>query len=101
MTPDRDSRLAPSNPADDGFEDEEAPRSIFSATWFRVVLVVVGVAIIGAVSVPYVLDVVNPPPAPVAQAPPRAVPSMSFKYCPVEDSNVPFGKTPRCVLSQI
>src|SRR2546423_8832053 len=34
-------------------------------------------------------------------APPRGVARISFRYCPVDNSNVPFGKTPRCVLSQI
>ena len=70
MTPDRDSRLAPSDQPDDEFDDDEdtAGRSILSATWFRVVLVLVAVVIVGAVAVPYVLEVVNPPAPPVAVA---------------------------------
>jgi len=63
MSPDRDPRFPPSDSPDEPeeeFEEEEAPRSIFSATWFRIVLVLLGVAVVGAVAVPYVLDVVNP-----------------------------------------
>ena len=74
MSPDRDSRLAPSDQPDDEFEDDDAPRSILSAAWFRVVLVFLGVVIVGAVAMPYVLEVVNPPPPYVAGAMnPRAV----------------------------
>lgn len=47
----------------DLFEDA-GPRSIFAATWFRVVLVVIVFAVIGAVAVPYILDYMNPPPKP-------------------------------------
>jgi hypothetical protein len=61
MSPDHDPRLSPDDEPEQDFEEEEAPRSIFSAAWFRVVLVLLGVAIVGAVSVPYVLDVVTPP----------------------------------------
>jgi cell division septation protein DedD len=63
MTPDRDSRLAPSDQPDNEFDDDEdtVGRSLFSATWFRVVLVLIAVVIAGSVAVPYVLEVVNPP----------------------------------------
>jgi hypothetical protein len=52
---------------DDSTEDQELyedipPRSIFAATWFRVVLVLIVLGVIGAVAVPYVLDWMNPPP---------------------------------------
>jgi cell division septation protein DedD len=52
---------------DDPIEDQELyedipPRSIFAATWFRVVLVLIVLGVIGAVAVPYVLDWMNPPP---------------------------------------
>jgi cell division protein FtsN len=52
---------------DDPTEDQELyedipPRSIFAATWFRVVLVLIVLGVIGAVAVPYVLDWMNPPP---------------------------------------
>jgi cell division protein FtsN len=42
--------------------EDVPPRSIFAATWFRVVLVVIVLGVIGAVAVPYVLDWMNPPP---------------------------------------
>ena len=52
---------------DDSTEDQELyedipPRSIFAATWFRVVLVLIVLGVIGAVAVPYILDWMNPPP---------------------------------------
>ncbi|HBH02028.1 MAG TPA: hypothetical protein DDZ42_08930, partial [Candidatus Rokubacteria bacterium] len=45
----------------DAYEDEP-PRSIFSAVWFRVVIVVVVLGVVAAVAVPYVLDWVSPTP---------------------------------------
>jgi len=54
-----------SGPDDQDFFEDPGPRSIFAATWFRVVLVVIVFAVIGAVSVPYILDYMNPPPKPV------------------------------------
>ena len=76
MSPDRDSRFTQEDPEDD-FDEEEAPRSIFAATWFRVVLVLLGIGVVGAVAVPYVIDVVNPPMAPpkIATAPPTPSPA--------------------------
>jgi hypothetical protein len=52
---------------DDSTEDQELfedipPRSIFAATWFRVVLVLIVLGVIGAVAVPYILDWMNPSP---------------------------------------
>src|SRR5205809_401185 len=44
-----------------GLYDVEPRRSIFAALWFRVILVLIVVGVIGALAVPYVLDVVNPP----------------------------------------
>ena len=60
--------------------EEVPPRSIFAATWFRVLLVVIVIGVIGAVAIPYVLDVMNPPPtkpAVVARPPsaPVAIPA--------------------------
>ncbi len=60
--------MAPEDEHDEEFDEEEAPRSIFSATWFRVVLVVLGIGVVGAIAVPYVLDVVNPPEPPLRSA---------------------------------
>lgn len=75
--------------------DETAPRSIFAATWFRAVLVLIVLGVIGAVAVPYILDAMNAPrsgataklptptpmpskpaapPAPVAVTPPPSAP---------------------------
>ena len=58
----------------DLFEDA-GPRSLFAATWFRVVLVLIVFAVIGAVSVPYILDYMNPPPPKpvIAARPPMPV----------------------------
>jgi hypothetical protein len=60
--------------------EEVPPRSIFAATWFRVLLVVIVIGVIGAVAIPYVLDFMNPPPSRPATAskppsPPVAIPS--------------------------
>jgi len=52
--------------------DEEPPRSIFSALWFRALIVILVLGVIAAVAVPYVLDIVNPPVVKkTASAPPR------------------------------
>ncbi len=48
-------------PTDDR-DDLEQPRSILSAMWFRVVLVVVVLGVIAVLAVPHVLDMVNAPP---------------------------------------
>jgi hypothetical protein len=53
---------------DDQYE-LEAPRSIFAALWFRVVLVVAVIGVIAAVAVPYVLEWMNPPPTSVTVKP--------------------------------
>jgi len=61
-------------PADDRHDDlydETPPRSIFAATWFRALLVLIVIGVIGAVAVPYILDAMNPPAKPsVASRPP-------------------------------
>ena len=87
------TRMAdPERPRDDLEDDEqhfedEGRRSIFSALWFRAILVVVVLGVVAAVAVPYVLELANqppprttiatrpepPPPAPVAP-PPSAAP---------------------------
>jgi cell division septation protein DedD len=69
---------------DERFEDE-GRRSIFSALWFRAILVVIVLGVVAAVAVPYVLEIANQPapkttalgkpemtpaPAPAAPAPP-------------------------------
>src|SRR5687768_3724154 len=75
MSPDRDDR---NNDLEPDTYDEEPPRSIFAATWFRAVLVLIVLGVVGAVAVPYILDAVNPPPtqqAIVKSAPLPAQPS--------------------------
>ena len=59
--------------------EEVAPRSIFAATWFRVLLVLIVIGVVGAVASSYVLDFMNPPPSrPTTAAkppsPPAAIP---------------------------
>jgi hypothetical protein len=44
------------------YEADEAPRSIFSVLWFRVLLVILALGLVGVIGIPYVLDVVNMPP---------------------------------------
>jgi len=75
-------------PETEAYEDE-APRSIFSAIWFRVIVVVVVLGVVTAVAVPYVLDWVSPTPgkAPssttlVTPAPPAPPTSMTPPAAP-------------------
>jgi hypothetical protein len=76
MSPERNDRAEEHE--QDLYEDVP-PRSIFAATWFRVVLVVIVLGVIGAVAVPYALDWMNPPPssrsASAAKSPLLAVPT--------------------------
>jgi SPOR domain len=60
------------NQAPDDLYDEAAPRSIFAATWFRAVLVLIVLGVIGAVAVPYILDAMNAPPKPTTVAKPSS-----------------------------
>ena len=50
------------NSGPDDLYDEATPRSIFAATWFRAVLVLIVLGVVGAVAVPYILDAMNAPP---------------------------------------
>jgi cell division septation protein DedD len=50
---------------DERFEDE-GRRSIFSALWFRAILVVIVLGVVAAVAVPYVLELANQPAPPTA-----------------------------------
>lgn len=60
MTPrDRDDRH--DEPESEHGLYDDSPRSIFAATWFRAVLVLIVLGVVGAVAVPYILDAVNPP----------------------------------------
>ncbi|HUF93604.1 MAG TPA: SPOR domain-containing protein [Candidatus Limnocylindria bacterium] len=58
MSPDRDDR---NNALEPDTYEEEPPRSIFAATWFRAVLILIVLGVIGAIAVPYILNAVNPP----------------------------------------
>ncbi|MBI4246952.1 MAG: SPOR domain-containing protein [Candidatus Rokubacteria bacterium] len=84
---------APDDP--EPYEDE-APRSIFAALWFRALIVILVVGVVAAVAVPYVLDVVNPPPAPkqVAAPVPRSTPSTAFPTVAPSPSPAPTPPTP-------
>jgi cell division protein FtsN len=55
MSPDRDSGRLGDDDLDVD-ERDEAPRSIFSALWFRVLLAVLVLGVLAAIAVPYVLD---------------------------------------------
>src|SRR5882672_5792379 len=62
---------------EDRFEDE-GRRSIFSALWFRAILVVVVLGVVAAVAVPYLLEWANPqPPQPTAASRPDGMSSPS------------------------
>jgi len=65
-------------PADDRHDDlydETPPRSIFAATWFRALLVLIVLGVIGAVAVPYILDAMNPPAKPSVVSRPPSTPT--------------------------
>jgi cell division septation protein DedD len=64
VSPERDD---PTDEQEELYEDVP-PRSIFAATWFRVVLVVIVLGVVGAIAVPYALDWMNPPPPPRSAA---------------------------------
>jgi cell division septation protein DedD len=82
---------------EEDYEEEEAPRSIFQAAWFRVVLVLLVIGVIGAVAVPYVLDVVNAPEPPrpaLAPAPPAPKASAPTPSAPTPSAPVASAPTP-------
>jgi len=64
--------------------DDSPPRSIFAATWFRAVLILIVLGVIGAVAVPYILDVLNPaaPKTPVIARPASPPPVASTPTSP-------------------
>jgi cell division septation protein DedD len=61
----------------------EAPRSIFAALWFRVVLVVAVIGVIAAVAVPYVLEWMNPPATSVTVQPDTPAGAMATAPTPI------------------
>jgi len=72
MSPERDDY----EEDEEEYEEEEASRSIFAAMWFRALLIVVTLAVVSVLALPYVLDWLGPstkPTVPIvkpAQAPP-------------------------------
>lgn len=72
MSPERDDY----EEDEEEYEEEEAGRSIFAAMWFRALLIVITLAVVGVLALPYVLDWLGPstkPTVPIvkpAQAPP-------------------------------
>ncbi|MBI3626046.1 MAG: SPOR domain-containing protein [Candidatus Rokubacteria bacterium] len=76
MSPERDDYED-----EEEYEEEEEPQSIFAATWFRALLIVIILAVVGVLALPYALDwfkaapkpavsIVKPVPAPVQPARP-------------------------------
>ena len=71
-------------------EEEEEPRSIFANPWFRAMLAVLVLAVVGVLALPYVqewwaskpqVSIVkpSPPPAPAAPSPPTPAPQVAEK----------------------
>jgi hypothetical protein len=88
VSPDRDE---PTEDQEQELYEDVPPRSIFAATWFRVVLVVIVLGVIGAVAVPYVLDWMNPPPPPrtASKMPGASTPAPSIFDKPASTSDAP------------
>jgi|GEM_PF-1701577 len=78
--------------------DEEAPRSIFSALWFRALVVVLVLGVVAAVAVPYALDVTTTPtPKPAVALRPAAPPpssSLPQPAAPVQQVSPPSPSVP-------
>ena len=75
MSPDRGDR-----PPDEEYQgqdySDDAPRSVFATTWFRAILVIVALAVVGVLALPYLLDWVQPSKlSPTAKGPVVSVPS--------------------------
>jgi hypothetical protein len=91
------TRMAdPERPRDDhGYDDErfedEGRRSIFSALWFRAILVVIVLGVVAAVAVPYVLEIANQP-APKTTA--LGKPEMTPAPAPVAPPTPPVASAP-------
>src|SRR5262249_8267073 len=66
---------------DERFEDE-GRRSIFSALWFRAILVVIVLGVVAAVAVPYVLELANQPAPKTATLSKPEMPAMSTAVAP-------------------
>src|SRR5215510_498940 len=66
---------------DERFEDE-GRRSIFSALWFRAILVVIVLGVVAAVAVPYVLELANQPAPKTSVLAKPELPGMSTAVAP-------------------
>ena len=75
---------------DERFEDE-GRRSIFSALWFRAILVVIVLGVVAAVAVPYVLEIANQP-APKTTA--LGKPEMTPAPAPIAPPTPPAASAP-------
>ena len=92
----------PERPRDDNdFDDErfedEGRRSIFSALWFRAILVVIVLGVVAAVAVPYVLEVANqpaPPPKTAAVGKPETAPLPAPPPAPIAPPAPPVASVP-------
>jgi len=89
VSPERDEQTR-----DQEFElyEDVPPRSIFAATWFRVVLIVIVLGVIGAVAVPYALDWMNP--APPARSASATKPSFAPTAAPLTGKTSDSGEKP-------
>src|SRR3989442_12131405 len=84
-----------------GGYDTEPRRSIFASLWFRVLLVVIVLGVAGVLAVPYVLDVMNPPPpkpmavgTPGSSAPPLPAPAPPPAPGPAPEAPTPPAPAP-------
>jgi cell division septation protein DedD len=108
VSPDRD--LGPREDDErevDRYEDE-SPRSIFSALWFRALLAILVLGVLAAVAVPYVLDFATVPalkgtaskpaavtPTSPAITPPAAPPAATAPVAPTVATAAPVSPPPR------
>jgi DedD protein len=79
---------------DERFEDE-GRRSIFSALWFRAILVVIVLGVVAAVAVPYVLEIANQPaPQTAVLGKPETTPTPAPAPAPVVPPTPPVASAP-------
>ena len=78
---------------DERFEDE-GRRSIFSALWFRAILVVIVLGVVAAVAVPYVLELANQPAPKTALVKPETTPTPAPAPAPVTPPSPPVASAP-------
>jgi cell division septation protein DedD len=85
---------------DERFEDE-GRRSIFSALWFRAILVVIVLGVVAAVAVPYVLELANQPAPPTAAlGKPETTPTPAPAPAPVVPPTPPVASAPPAPASE-